>query len=165
MPLAYSSLPCSPRPRSGVNILPWLPKLFPDIFFKPESSSLHLESLKRVLFGSLLLPPRRHSPTKGFLSWLGALRWHEQFRRHLRKLLRTWSLSGNSHFYRWQSVICSECRLGFSLAFLLVFSSDDEEMAHVNKGCPVSLKSPSFPRVSQEAGARELTRVDSMKFL
>ena len=56
----------------GVNILPWWPKLFPTVFFQPENSSLHLESL----MPSRPFPPPQPSPTKGFLSWLGALCLH-----------------------------------------------------------------------------------------
>ena len=45
--------------------------------------------LDQVSSISLHLPPHWSSPRMGFLSWLGAFRWHRPYRYHPRKLLRT----------------------------------------------------------------------------
>ncbi len=87
------------------------------------------QNLNQVSSVSLLLPPHRPSPTKGFLSWLGALRWHGPSRRHPRKLLRN-------------PVVV---KIGFfhltTTGFLGIVSVDDYETARVNKGRRVSSKS------------------------
>ena len=59
------------------------------LFFTVKKYSHRLGYLNRVSSISLLLPPRRPSPTKGFLSWLSTLRWQGPSRRHPRKLPRT----------------------------------------------------------------------------
>ena len=103
--------------------------------------------------------PQRPSPTKGFLSWLGSHRWHGLSRHHSRKV-------------PWNQVLVRRKGHDFGLNFIFFtwlqpdsseISANDNEIARVNKGCPVSSKSPSLARAVNEVMSKG-TNKTSFKF-